>query len=361
LSWKWIMDHDANKDWFEAVEQGNAELVMDLLKRGADVIAGDLINTSALMIAVRSHHLDVIKVLLDHGASMSSENTAGYSAMTCAVIESRIWDALFGVDETDPRPLSMLLAAGGRFGLREAVLLNAVDLAQRRLDEGADPGTGDYTYYGAVLMNAAELGYREMVKLLLDRGANTEATDDLGQTALIVAADAGRAEIVSLLLDRGASIDTVDWCGGSALARAAIQNRRDVIALLLSRGAERGIFDAVALNDEALVEEKLGEDADANKHSLGFGRPPILAARRGSVAIVRLLLEHGAVHCDDLDDHSLLAEASRHGHLEVVQLLIERGADLHTVGKDGRTPLALATENGKDAIVNCLRRAGAMQ
>ena len=157
---------DANKDWFEAVEQGNTELIVAMLARGADVNAGDLSKTSALMTVVKNRRVD---------------------------------------------------------------------------------------YFGTILMNAAELGYSEMDDLLLDRGANTEGTDDLGQTALIVAADAGRLEIVTLLVDRGAKIDTVDWCAGSALAHAAIQNRLDVVALLLSRGADRGIADAVALNDEALV------------------------------------------------------------------------------------------------------------
>jgi ankyrin repeat protein len=77
---------------------------------------------------------------------------------------------------------------------------------------------------------------------------------------------------------------------------------------------------------------------------------------------VRRLLDHGAVQLDEnLDDHSLLAEASRHGRVGVVQLLIERGSDLHAVGKDGRTPLAWATEASQDAVVKELMRAGAQR
>jgi ankyrin repeat protein len=358
MSWKWIDVLDENKDWFKAVEQGNIAVVTEMLRCGADVNVGTG-TKPALTIATAKRNIDLMKILLDHGACTSSENCIGHSAMTAAVVLSRTWDGLFPVTEPDPRPLQILLAAGGRFGILEAVLLNDVDLARHRLDEGADPDTGEHRYYGTILMNAAELGYREMVNLLVDRGANMEATDDLGQTALIVAAGAGRLEIVTMLIDRGANINAVDWCGGSALARAAIKNRLDVVASLVSRGAKRDIFDAVALSDEALVEAKLREGSDPNKDSLEFGRAAMLAVHRGNVAIVRLLLNHGAVDCEDLDDHSLLAEAARHGHVDVVRLLIERGADLHAIGTDGRTPLAWAIEMGQTAAVDCLRQAGA--
>ena len=316
------------------------------------------------MMAVRGCQTEMIRLLLDRGADPGLENCLGCTAMTYGVISSRSWGDYWHVPRPDPRPLELLLAAGGRYRLREAVLLNDVELARARLDEGADVDTGEGTYHGPLLKIAAELGYLEIVDLLLDRGADIEATDDLGQRALLSAARFGRTEVVRRLLDRGANINAVDWSGQSALSNSAVEGHSVAFDLLLSRGAPRGIVDALALNDIALLEELLnkesGRDADVDRLSDGRVRLAMLAAGRGNVAIVRLLLDRGAAHLEEwCDDHTLLAEAARRGHVEVAQLLIDRGADLHAVGTDGLTPFAWAIREGREAVASMLKLAGA--
>ena len=139
-----------------------------------DVNAGDPTNSTALMMAVWGGHIELIRVLLARGADMTLENSLGHTAMTCAVISSRSWGDYWHDPEPDPRPLELLLAAGGRYALREAVLLNDVGLALARLDEGADVDTGGGTYDGPLLKIAAELGYLEIVDMLLDRGPTSK-------------------------------------------------------------------------------------------------------------------------------------------------------------------------------------------
>ncbi len=353
--------------WLDAAERGDTAFVVEQLQRGMDVNAGHrLTNTTALIKAVWGCQIDMIRLLLDHGADLSLEDSYGFTALTTAVIRSRSWPGdYWRIPEPDRRPLDILLAAGARYRLREAVLLNDVELARVRLDEGDDVDTGEGTYHGPVLKIAAELGYLEIVDLLLDCGANTEATDDLGQRALLSATRYGRTEVIRRLLDRGADINAVDWSGHSALLNSVVANDSNSFDLLLSRGARRGIFDAFALNDipllEDLLDQELRGDPDVDRLSDGGVRLAMLAAGRGNLAIVRLLLDRGAVHFQEWDDHTLLAEAARHGHLEVAQLLIDRGADLHAVGRDGLTPLAWAAREGRHEVAAMLRRAGAVR
>ena len=119
--------------------------------------------------------------------------------------------------------------------------------------------------------------------------------DDLGQRALIGAA-LTRTEIAPSP-HRGADIDAVDWSAQSALSNSAVEGHHDAFDLLLSRGAQRGIVDALALNDMALLEilldKRLPRESDVDRLSDGRVRLAMLAAGRGNVAVVRLLLDRG--------------------------------------------------------------------
>ena len=75
--------------WLQAAERGDLAAVVDFLESGIDVNAGNAINTTALMRAVRGGHLGVIRVLLDRGASLGPQNTLGHTAVTVALIRSR--------------------------------------------------------------------------------------------------------------------------------------------------------------------------------------------------------------------------------------------------------------------------------
>lgn len=352
------------EEWLKAAERGDSALVLDHLHRGMNVNAGrHRTNTTALMMAVRGCQIEMIQLLVDHGADLDPENSYGFTALTYAVIASRPGGDHWSKPIPDPRPLELLLSMGGRHRLLEAVLLNDVGLARARLDEGADVNTGEWTYYGPVLKFAAELGYLGIMDLLLSRGADIEATDDVGQRPLLSAAYRGQTEAARLLLDRGAEINAVDWTGGSALANAAIQDHEGTFDLLLARGAHRGIVDALARNEmplfEALLDEKLRTGAEVDSRSDGPFRLAVLAARRGNLAALQLLLDRGAAQLHPWDRRSLLAEAAKHGHGAVVQWLIGRGADLHAVGRDGLTPLAWAIKNGQNETASLLKLAGA--
>ncbi len=90
---------------------------------------------------------------------------------------------------------------------------------------------------------AAECGHREIVELLLDRGADINARANYNRTALHLAAERGHREIVELLLDRGADINIRTNYNRTALHIAALWGNREIAELLLDRGADIKIRD----------------------------------------------------------------------------------------------------------------------
>jgi ankyrin repeat protein len=84
-------------------------------------------------------------------------------------------------------------------------------------------------------------GKTGVVKFLLTRGANVNASDEEGRAPLACAAYAGDVEITKLLVARGAKVNTKNKDGWTALCVAANSGYAGVVKLLLDRGADAGI------------------------------------------------------------------------------------------------------------------------
>ncbi|KAJ4176472.1 hypothetical protein NW767_015433 [Fusarium falciforme] len=184
---------------------------------------------------------------------------------------------------------------------------------------------------------AAGNGHEAAARLLLDRGADTEADDKMGRTPLSWAAEKGHEAAARLLLDRGADTEAPDEKGRTPLSWAAAQGHEAVVKLLLEKGADTGSKD-------------------------GVGRTPLLwAARNGHETIVTLLLATGRVDVDaKMDfDWTPLSWAADKGHEAVVKLLLEKGADTGSKDVLGRRPVWYARRNGHGAVVKLLRRQAA--
>lgn len=179
---------------------------------------------------------------------------------------------------------------------------------------------------------AAAEGHADVVRALLERGADANNTALGGVTPLFVAAAGGHAEVVALLLDSGARPDgRTPW---NPLRVAASEGHPRVVEALLSGGASPE----------------------------GHNVPPLMAAAAaGSIESMELLVAAGAkVNRVTLDDFSsALTVAAAQGQVAAVEWLVSHGADLHHDDAHGRTALRLAEENGHPNVADVLRRAGA--
>jgi TonB family protein len=159
--------------------------------------------------------------------------------------------------------------AAQRATLMGAITYGQVELVKQLLESGADPNAKD-PRGNTLLMVAAGAGHVDLVKLLLAHGADIDAAAPMGSTALMFAAFHGHAEVVRVLLDNGADVHATGQLGMTAVRLAARNSQSDVIDVLLDYGAattEAEVYrdvmgDLFALPHATNVEQRPNEDGD---------------------------------------------------------------------------------------------------
>jgi hypothetical protein len=134
--------------------------------------------------------------------------------------------------------------------LIQAAEIGDTDAVRVLAANGADVNAKDQAGNMA-LMRAAANGHAETALALLDEGAEIDARRDNGMTALICAAFFGHAAVVRALLDRGANINLKDNLGSTALDWAASRGFTEIVEMLT---------EAAARGAEALPSSQLNED-----------------------------------------------------------------------------------------------------
>jgi ankyrin repeat protein len=131
-------------------------------------------------------------------------------------------------------PYSDVGAAAICEAAREGNKLAVMDLTNRGVDINM---TGGGTLDFSPLMWAAEEGNVEMIKLLLDKGADPNLTNRRGMCALLLAAKNGHIQCVGFLLERGAAVEC-ETQGVTPLHAAVAYGHFDIVRMLLEYGAK---------------------------------------------------------------------------------------------------------------------------
>lgn len=282
---------------------GYDSTVQLLLERGADVNAEDGFYGTALIAAATRGHLTTVQILLNDRANIDPSSYYGGNALQEATFfgHEEIVQTLLraGANANTPAgKMSTALEAAVRWGYKKIVKM--------LFAAGAVASAKDY---GSMLVDASAKGYEEIVRMLLDRGADVNARATNKATALMNASAQGREQTIQILLKAGADANakriwrSCDY--GTALQAASLNGHEKVVQMLL----------------DAVVDVNAGPED---------GYPTALqrASFLGHERIVKMLLDAGAdFNARGEDDETALQSASRWGHGGVVRLLLDAGAE----------------------------------
>jgi ankyrin repeat protein len=326
-----------------AAHSGNLDAVGVLLKHGANVNAKEPVRQqTALMWALGEKHTEVARKLIEHGADIRATTTLGFTPL------------LFAVREGDLEATRTLLEAGADpnttakddlSALHVATLRGHAKVAALLLDRGADPnadgpgytplhwaaGTWETELNGANgikapadhewnRMRGVQEGKLELVKALLDRGADPNArlkknpprygftvapltSQPIDSTPLTLAAFAGETKIMRLLVEHGAD--------------PSLRPKNGLTPLLIAAGVNRVRAELTVPEDKLLaaVEMAVELGADVNETDPA-----------GNTAV------HGAAWIRST---------------KIIRFLSSQGADVNAVNKRGQSPLYIAQRDGR--------------
>jgi uncharacterized protein len=238
-----------------AVRDGNTEMTRLLLDRGADITQSSGNKTSPLLIALLNGQVGLATELLAKGADPNPADAYGRAALFAAIDLRNFNHEKYGDLPTDGRdPLDLIKALlkkgvnvnaktetvpvhglmqfdgswvnfDGQTSFVRAALSGDIEVMRLLLEHGADPNIA--TSQGTTALMAAaginwipgqtwsysEPEYVEAVKLCLEHGADVNAHNSLGLTAIHGAANRGWESIIQILADHGAKLDVKDNAG----------------------------------------------------------------------------------------------------------------------------------------------------
>src|SRR5262245_39904561 len=317
-----------------AVSAGSLEVVRALIKAGADIhhqgIQGTLLNR-----AVRENHLEVAKELIKAGVDVNAQPKFGPTVLLTAVTEQK-GEAVTLLIESGANVNQKGTVVCGDFGepeVEEEGMFRTTHVSNPPVARDASP-----------LIVTSRLGYSDMAAQLIAGGADVEAVDNEGLSALVYALRAGDEPLIKLLKEAGAQAPKhAEGSSAAAWIAAAKAGDCDRLRALLA--------DGIDVNLKHVSQDEPQGTALKN------------AAENGHLNAVKLLLAADAKADEkfgcEIDQQTALMHAAKAGHVEVAKTLIAAGAAVAAKDCAGTTVLHYAAEGGHRAMIEFLLRAGA--
>lgn len=350
-----------------AIEKNNTPHVIFYAQNGADINAQDMQGNTPLGRALESPSIDMLKTLItpknvlskdsdgqtplhiaiikdspfeyiqyliDSGADVNARNKNGDSVLYLAVKKNKkdVGDLLlsrnadiFATNTENNSPLRIALTEGGEVQdwLITSRTLNIVD------------GSGN-----TPLHYAAEWNLKDALSSLIQKGANVNAVNSNGESALFSAVKADSPEIIQLLVENGIITDT-----RSNLTRDHLGNTP--------------LHYAVKWNSLNAAQSIISLGFDVNSQNLSGKTALSDSARSGKIEMTQLLIQFGAnVNSADISGKTALIDSIQSGNEEMISLLLQNGANPQIQEMNGRNAYHEAALTANTKVIELIRNAG---
>ena len=359
-----------------AARVGSVPIVRALVKAGADPTAREgFRDQTALMFAIPAHHPDVVRLLIEVGADIHTPSKTWHEhGLACCqdynndsgrpmdVVQGGFTPLLYAVQSGDLESAKLLLAAGANVNDRAANGVSAIAMA-------------------------AIMGRRDLLRLLVDRGADVDAADG-GYTALLASVLRQDYDAAKLLLMHGANPNAIltkpsptrasgfaeytfhyRWLGATAFYIAAMFYDVDMMRMLAAHGADpsAGKQDGstplmAAAGTPKPVDWQRDSRTPIDQDGVVAVAPPDPKEEEGRLEAVRFVVGLGVdVNAINHGGETALHRASAKRYLTMVQFLVDNKANVNAKTRNGLTPLSIAmTERplpGGGGDIRYMRRA----
>ncbi|XP_037867031.2 oxysterol-binding protein-related protein 1 isoform X1 [Bombyx mori] len=205
--------------------------------------------------------------------------------------------------------------------------------------------------HGELLVVKSLLEAKSEGKLSLDINCKGKAKSNLGWTPLHLATYFGHVDVVKALIDAGANVDEVNDTGDTALHKASFVGNEELVILLLNKKADVNIMngegrtacDVSKTRDvQRLLEAAKKSERNEQERKL------LTAAKEGRIDDIQILLSGPNppnINCVDAQGNTCLHCAAYRGHTRLAILLLQHGVDTTLRNNSGQ----LATELSRDA------------
>ena len=354
----------------------NYEMVEFLLKNGADVNIRDTEGDTALYYSIEHNSrgqenetenaIKILNLLIKYCADVNTKNDKGTSLLDVSYRISESFDKnkeMFKILVENGFDLESRIKAD-RSGYDYTPLMIAVykkdyDMVKYLLDKGANPNTANNENKTALMIAIANNNF-DISKLLIQQGANINTKDEYGYTALMRAAMIGSYEMVKFLLENDANINTKDNDGNTVLYYniyyadyGELENAKKIFNLLIKYGADvntKNNYGASLLNISYRASTALAQNREMFK----------VLVENGFDLESRI---DGGEHSPDDYDYTPLMIAAAINDYDIVKFLVEKGADVnaktHFEYSSVETPLLLSLYNENSSIAEYLINNGA--